>query len=231
MKANVTPRWEANEASLLGAWCVSLGIHLDERQREQLAIYRALLLDWNRRMNLTAIVDPQEVLVKHFLDSLTLAPHLRDSEHLVDVGSGAGFPGLVLTCARPDLDVTLIESRAKKVGFLEHVRRTLNLKRCRILYHRLGEKDPALAGTFSLVVFRAVRSLLAMIKLVGPYVCLEGRAIAMLGQTAAVNEATLRESVRGLGWELLSVKPYTLPQGARQRQLAFLRKAGPERST
>ncbi len=105
-----------------------LGLTLSETQLEQFLTYRTELLDWNTRMNLTAITNPEEVLVKHFLDSLTLLPLIdRPRLRLLDIGTGAGFPGLPLKIVRPQWSVTLLEATGKKVTFVNHVIDTLHL--------------------------------------------------------------------------------------------------------
>ena len=105
----------------------SLGVALDEGALDKLGRYLDLLLVWNRRINLTAIDRPSEVVDRHFLDSLAVAPLLDDARTLLDVGSGAGFPGAVLAIARPGLRVTCVESIQKKVAFLQTLRRELSL--------------------------------------------------------------------------------------------------------
>ena len=110
---------------LLAQRAPDLGVSLDSAQLDQFETYYRELADWNGRMNLTSIIDYPEVQVKHFLDSLTLLPALGGSlppnSRVVDVGAGAGFPGLPLKLAQPDLSLTLVESTGKKVGFLQHV--------------------------------------------------------------------------------------------------------------
>src|SRR6266852_6534678 len=106
-----------------------LGLELTEQQLEQFLRYRQELLDWNRRINLTAITDPGEVLIKHFLDSLSLLlVYDRPAVRLLDIGSGAGFPGLPLKLVRPQWRVTLLEATGKKVAYLRHMVETLQLE-------------------------------------------------------------------------------------------------------
>src|ERR1017187_2867064 len=117
-----------------------LGLTLSDTQFEQFLRYRAELLDWNTRMNLTAITNPEEVLVKHFLDSLTLLavidkPRLR----LLDIGTGAGFPGLPLKIVRPQWSVTLLEATGKKVTFLNHVIEALRFEDVVAMHGRAEE--------------------------------------------------------------------------------------------
>src|SRR3989338_8003513 len=97
-------------------------------QWEKVGLYLEELLRWNTSINLTAIVDPKEIIEKHFLDSLTLLPYLPKAGRVLDVGSGAGFPGLVLKMARPDLEVVLVEAREEKVHFLRHMIRGLKIQ-------------------------------------------------------------------------------------------------------
>ena len=124
-----------------------LGLALDEAKVEALCVYFAELSKWNRKMNLVAHAAAQQVLEAHFLDSLTLLPFLRATDvqkKLLDVGSGAGFPGLVLKTVLPELEVTLIEPRQKRVSFLKHIIRTLGLKGVEVLAIRL-DKNPIIS--------------------------------------------------------------------------------------
>ena len=107
-----------------------LGLHITKEQQSALEIYERELIEWNERYNLTAIDDPEQIRIKHFLDSLTCLLAMRSTitDTVIDVGTGAGFPGLVLSMVRPTWDVTLLESTGKKVNFLQHMIGTLALK-------------------------------------------------------------------------------------------------------
>jgi 16S rRNA (guanine527-N7)-methyltransferase len=149
-----------------------LGLTLSDTQLEQFLLYRAELLDWNSRMNLTAITNPEEVLVKHFLDSLTLLavidkPRLR----LLDIGTGAGFPGLPLKIVRPQWSVTLLEATGKKVTFLNHVIETLQLEDVVAMHGRAEElaHKPACRATFDVVTARAVAAIPTLLEYAAPY--------------------------------------------------------------
>jgi 16S rRNA (guanine527-N7)-methyltransferase len=127
-------------ADELRADAAAVGVAVDERLAAGLGRYLDLLLLWNRRVNLTAIRDARGIVGKHFVDSLALLPHIPASARsLVDVGSGAGFPGAVLALARPDLAVALIESIHKKAAFLEALRRELPLPNAKVLATRVEE--------------------------------------------------------------------------------------------
>jgi 16S rRNA (guanine527-N7)-methyltransferase len=111
--------------SLLREGSARLGVGLDDTQVAKLERYLELLLTWNRKINLTAVTEPEKIVERHFLDSLAVAPHLGPARTLLDAGAGAGFPGVVLAIARPDLRVTAVESIQKKAAFLETLRREL----------------------------------------------------------------------------------------------------------
>src|SRR6266446_702345 len=138
---------------------------------EQFLRYRQELLDWNTRINLTAITDPEEVLLKHFLDSLSLLiVYDRPGTRLLDIGAGAGFPGLPLKIVRPAWQVVLLEATAKKVTFLQHMIETLQLEDI-IAVHGRAEEFPhkqEYRGAFDLVTARAVASLPTLIKCAAP---------------------------------------------------------------
>ena len=123
----------------------SRGIYIGEKELEQFQKYLNLLLEWNEKMNLTAIVEPEDIWIKHFLDSLTVLEAMpKDAKKIIDIGSGAGFPGLPLAIVRPDLDITLLEATGKKVKFLEAVIEELNLKNVRAIHGRADEAGGAI---------------------------------------------------------------------------------------
>ena len=115
-----------------------LGISLTSRQIDHFQRLTEVLLEWNRRMNLTAIVEPAEIVIKHYLDALTLTTVVPDFDNLqlIDVGTGAGFPGLALAIAFPDLSVTLLDSTTKKLRFIKHAGHDIGLRNVRTLHAR-----------------------------------------------------------------------------------------------
>lgn len=157
------------------------------------------LLRWNARINLTGYSDPRGVWVGLFLDSLALLPHLH-GQSLLDIGSGAGFPGLVLALARPALAVTLLDGRAKRVSFQKQAARVLGLDNVRCIQGRAGEG--ALAGeVFDTVTVKAVGSLSQSLALARPYLAPGGRVLLPRGWAASAEASALG----------LTVLPYELP--------------------
>ena len=157
-----------------------LHLQLSDVQSEQLLRYRRELLDWNTRVNLTAITNPEEVDIKHFLDSLSLVqvsdkPHAR----LLDIGSGAGFPGLPLKIVRPEWHITLLEATGKKTIFLQHVIDILQLRGIEVVHGRAEEiaHEKQYRGTFDTVTARAVASLSSLLEYCAPYCRINGTII------------------------------------------------------
>src|SRR5712692_1445892 len=176
---------------------------------QQFLRYRQELLDWNTRFNLTAITDPEEILIKHFLDSLSLQmAYDRPGARLLDIGAGAGFPGLPLKIVRPQWHVTLLEATGKKVTFLQHVIETLQLKNVVAVHGRAEElaHKAEYRASFDVVTARAVASLPTLLEYAAPFCRVGGRIIfpkkgklteeQALGKRAAVQvEAVLKEDV------------------------------------
>ncbi len=158
-----------------------LGLMLSDQQIEQFLFYQQELLDWNTRFNLTAITDPEEVQIKHFLDSLSLLAVYDEAQtRLLDIGSGAGFPGVPLKIVRPQWHVTLLEATGKKVTFLHHIIETLHLEGTVALQGRAEElaHQVAYRAKFDLVTARAVASLSALLEYSAPY-CRVGGSIVL----------------------------------------------------
>ena len=182
------------------------GLALDDEALGRLARFEALLERWNRRINLTRLRSPEEVLVGHFLDSLAVVPHLGSARSLIDVGAGAGFPGMVVAVARPDLAVTLVESVGKKAAFLEALQRELGLD-VEVVPRRVEE---VIAGgrRFDVAVSRATFEASAWVAVGRRLVNPEGLVVAMLGREDRVTD--------GVRWE------YALP-GIEVRALRLIR--------
>ena len=191
-----------------------LGLELTEKQLEQFLRYLQELLDWNRRINLTAITDPGEVLIKHFLDSLSLLlVYDRPAAHLLDIGAGAGFPGLPLKIVRPQWHVVLLEATGKKVRFLQHVLETLQLRDVVAVHGRAEElaHNAEYRASFDLVTARAVASLSTLLEYAAPF-CSVGGQIILPKKGDLVEELAQGKRAAGqLGAVLKADVPVTLP--------------------
>ena len=187
-----------------------LGVALDAGQQRTFERYAALLTEWNERVNLTAIVEPSEIAMKHFLDSLTglAARRWRTGERLVDVGSGAGFPGMALAIALPELRVTLVESVGKKVRFLETAAVELGLTCVRVVNARAEElaHDPAHRGQYEVATLRALRGLATNLELLLAFLRLGGDALVYKGRVDEELGAA-RRAAEALGAQIGEIVP------------------------
>jgi 16S rRNA (guanine527-N7)-methyltransferase len=196
-----------------------LGITLTSQVVASYLFYIKELKKWNQRINLTSLETDRDIAVKHFLDSLTIAPFLQDATQLLDIGTGAGFPGLPLKIFAPSIDVLLLESSQKKCSFLRHIVRGLKLAGVEIVHGRAEDKKmiERYAGGFDLVLSRALADLLTSLQLALPYAKRGGRIVGMRGRQGEHERDTTEW--RPLGLQLLEQRRLTLPFVEEQRVL------------
>jgi 16S rRNA (guanine527-N7)-methyltransferase len=205
-----------------------LGLHLRRSQLSALSLYERELLDWNTRFNLTAIRDPREIRIKHFLDSLTCLMALRETpvDRLIDVGTGAGFPGIPIKIIYPKMQLTLVESVGKKAEFCRHVANILDLKKVEVVQERaevLGQ-NPSYREQFDWAVARAVAILPVLAEYLLPLVHVGGSMLAMKGENGPAEAHSSERALRVLGGHLRQLLPVTLPGVAEERYLVVVDK-------
>lgn len=207
--------------SLLLEGAGQLGIELESAACDQLLVYLVELMKWSRRVNLIARDTPERQAIEtHFLDSLTLLPLLWESEspvHLLDVGTGAGFPGLVLACVLPQTRFTLVEPRQKRVSFLRHLIRTLGLANAEVVADRIEPHAAGWQGRFSHITSRAVVEPSLFLPLIRPLVVPATRVILMLARDEAL--AGLAQPAAG-PWRVIETRRLLLPFSGAPRLLA-----------
>ena len=179
---------------------------------DPLLAYLALLQRWNATYNLTAIRDPEQMVTLHLLDSLAIVPHVAGISRLADLGTGAGLPGIPLAIARPELQVTLVESNGKKARFLREAVRQLGLANARVAESRAEALDEP--GAYEAITARALATLADIIAVGEHLVAPGGRLLAMKGQRPDAELAALPA-----GWRLQSVHPLQVPGLAAERHL------------
>lgn len=204
------------------------GLHLNRRQITALARYEQELLEWNTRFNLTAIRDVEEIRTKHFMDSLSCLLAMRElrSERLVDVGTGAGFPGLVLKIACPGIQLTLVESVGKKADFCRHVVQTLGLDNVMVLTERAEVVGslPAHREKYDWAVARAVAAMPILAEYLLPLVRVGGNMLAMKGESGPAEAHSAEHALLLLGGHLRQLVPVTLPGVVEERYLVVVNK-------
>jgi len=216
---------------LLAKGAINLGYPLSEQQLNQFQLYYQILIDWNQRINLTAIVDFKDVQVKHFLDSLSVATVLSDisdGQRLLDVGTGAGFPGIPLKILFPSLQVVLLESVTKKIKFLTHLVSQLGLQGVEIINDRaenLGH-NTSYRELFEIVVSRAVAPLPTLYELTLPFCTLDGISIAQKKGGIDKEIESSKTALKILGGQLEEVRKVNLPEIG-ERLLLVARKVTP----
>nr|WP_233591685.1 MULTISPECIES: 16S rRNA (guanine(527)-N(7))-methyltransferase RsmG [Corallococcus] len=183
----------------------------------------AELLKWNAKVNLTAITAPEEVLEKHFLDSLAVLPEVKGATSLLDLGAGAGFPGLPLKLELPEMGVTLVDTVGKKIAFIKAAAASLGLVGVRGLHAR-AEGKPETEGIprAQVLIARAFMDLPDWLNLAPAYVEEGGRVVAMLGKQQTDAELQARAAERNL--RVVSARAYRLPFSGAERQVAVFAK-------
>jgi 16S rRNA (guanine527-N7)-methyltransferase len=217
--------------SLLIDGAAALGLALTPGQLRQFERYAAELIDWNRRANLTAITDPLDIIRKHFLDSLSVsaACGLQAGERIIDVGSGAGFPGLPIRIARPDLRLTLLEAMRKKCDFLRHVVESLGLDGVTIVNARAEEaaRDAAHREQYDVAMARAVAETAALAEYLLPFVRVGGRAVAQKSGAVESEVERAAAAIEELGGRLRRIAPANVPGLDEARYLVLIDKVAP----
>jgi 16S rRNA (guanine527-N7)-methyltransferase len=204
------------------------GIHLSGRQVAALVTYENELLAWNQKFNLTAIRDAEGIRVKHFLDSFSCALAWKDNPpgRLIDVGTGAGFPGIPLKILYPSMQLTLVESVGKKAAFCRHAVEQLNLDTVEVITGRAEEvgQMPAQRESYDWAVARAVADLPVLAEYLLPLVRLGGKMLAQKGHSAPVEAQHAELALKLLGGQIQHLLPVTLPGVAEERYLVVVDK-------
>lgn len=202
-------------------------IKLSDTQIQQFEAYCNLLAEWNEKINLTAITQPDEVAVKHFADCLEFFNYIDVPEgaSIIDVGTGAGFPGLVLKIARPDIKLTLLDSLNKRLIFLQEVLDQTNLT-AEIIHSRAedGARKPNLRESFDFAVSRAVARLNVLSEYCLPYVKLGGSFVALKGPNADEELADSTKALQILGGKLKNIHTFELPYDSGSRNIVEISK-------
>lgn len=203
-----------------------LDVRFFVEQFEQFFAYMELLISWNEKINLTAIIEPEEIIVKHFIDSITILKEIDDNSKIVDVGTGAGFPGIPLSIMNTTLKITLVDSLNKRLIFLKEVIKKLNLKNVEIIHARAEElgQNKKYREKFDFATSRAVANLTTLSEYLVPLIKKDGKVISMKagGAKAEIEEA--EKAINILGGKIKKIEEFELPETDIERTIVVIEK-------
>lgn len=202
------------------------GVRFCVKQLEQFFEYMELLIEWNEKMNLTAIIEPEEIILKHFIDSITILKDIEDNSRVVDVGTGAGFPGIPLSIMNPTLKITLVDSLNKRLIFLQEVVNKLQLKNVEIIHARAEEfgQNKKYREGFDVATSRAVANLSTLSEYLIPLVKVCGKVVSMKAADAREEINDAKKAIEVLGGAIEKIDEFNLPQTDIGRTIITIRK-------
>lgn len=213
---------------LLSESLKTLGIDINENQVKQFMMYKDLLIEWNEKMNLTAITEDREVIQKHFVDCVSIASKIEIPENInvIDVGTGAGFPGIPVKIAFPHINITLLDSLNKRINFLEEVVKNLELENVNCIHSRAedGGQNEEYREKYDMCISRAVANLSVLSEYCLPFVKVGGTFVSLKGPdvTEELNEG--RKAIEKLGGEIIKIEKISIPKSDITHSLVIIKK-------
>ena len=200
-------------SNLIDKYSSEMEIMFNEKQKQQMLEYMDLLIDWNEKINLTAITEPEEIILKHFIDSITISKYIKKNSYIVDVGTGAGFPGIPLKILRDDINVVLVDSLNKRVNFLNEVINELELKNIKAIHSRAEEfgQNNEYREKFDIVTSRAVANLATLSEYLVPLAKINGKCLCMKGPDVEEEVNAGKKAIDILGGTISNVYKFNLP--------------------
>ena len=211
---------------LMNLYGNEIGLEFTEEQLDKFFKYMNLLLEWNKKINLTAITEPEEVILKHFIDSLTISKYIDNNKTLADVGTGAGFPGIALKIYRNDLKITLVDSLNKRINFLNEVIKELDLKEIETVHSRIEDfgKNKEYREKFDYTTARAVANLSVLSEYLIPIAKVDGQCICMKGSNIEEELNTSKNAIKTLGGKIQKIEEFNLPKSDITRNVIIIKK-------
>lgn len=203
-----------------------INIYLSDFQLEQFYNYMNILIEWNKFMNLTGITDPKEIIIKHFIDSLTVLDKIDRNNTIIDVGTGAGFPGIPIKIASPDTEVVLLDSLNKRVNFLNEVIKKLQLKGIKTIHGRAEDygRDKNYREKYDVAIARAVAPLNILLEYLMPFVRVKGKCLCMKGANSEEEISLSKRAIEKLGGKLIYTEEFLIPNTDMKRKIVEIEK-------
>lgn len=204
----------------------NINVQLSESNISQFKEYMDILLDWNEKMNLTAITEKKEIVDKHFIDSLTINKCIKDNDKIIDIGTGAGFPGIPLKIVKSETEILLLDSLNKRINFLNEVINKLNLKKINTIHGRAEEiaRNNVYRESYDVAVSRAVASLPTLLELMVPFVKVNGMCICMKGSNIEDELTLSKKAMEELGVVVEKIEQFELPDTDIKRNIIIMKK-------
>lgn len=202
-----------------------INIEICEEESNKLYMYMNLMLEWNKKINLTSITDEEDIIIKHFVDSLSINKYLSKNKNVMDVGTGAGFPGIPLKIFNEDIEFILVDSLNKRINFLEEVKQKLNINKLELVHSRIEDlaKNLKYREKIDIVVSRAVANLSVLSEYMLPFVKIGGFCICMKGPNIDDELENSKNAIKILGGEIEKVESLVLP-GNLERNIIIIKK-------
>lgn len=203
-----------------------INIQLSESQCEKFYLYMNLLLEWNEKINLTAITEPQDIIKKHFIDSLTIKSYIEKNSKIIDVGTGAGFPGIPLKIVDESYDITLLDAINKRLIFLNDIIEKSDLNNIDTIHYRAEEagKNQLYREKFDIATSRAVASLNILVEYLLPFIKIGGKCICMKGNNVKEEIKEANKAIQLLGGKIETIEEFSLPDTDMKRTIIIIKK-------
>jgi len=203
-----------------------LQLNISIEQIEKFYKYMQLLLEWNEKMNLTAIVEPKEIILKHFIDSLTICHYIQKQNKILDIGTGAGFPGIPLKLAMPENEITLLDSLNKRIIFLQEVIQELDLNNIKAIHSRAEDfiKQEKMRESYNIVTSRAVARLNILLEYMLPFTAINGKCICMKASNIEEELKEAEKAIKILGGKIEKIDKILLPKSNIERTIIIIKK-------
>ena len=203
-----------------------IDINISEDEIENFKIYMKLLLEWNEKINLTAITNEDDMILKHFIDSLTIKKYMSENEKIIDIGTGAGFPGIPLAIMNKNNEITLMDSLNKRIVFLNDVINKLKLTNVKAIHSRAEElaRNKTYREKYDVAVSRAVANLSTLVEYMLPFVSVGGKCICMKGPNIEEELKNAKNAIKELGGEITKIENFKLPESDNERNIVIIKK-------
>ena len=204
----------------------AINIEMNNEQAEKFYKYMKLLIEWNEKINLTAITEENEIILKHFIDSLTVLKYINQTDRIIDVGTGAGFPGIPIAIMMSNTKITLLDSLNKRINFLNDVIKELELKNIETIHSRSEDcgKDISKREYYDIAIARAVANLTTLSEYLLPFVKIGGKMICMKGSEVGEELKNADFAIKELGGEITLKDEFCLPNSDIKRNIIVAKK-------